>query len=66
MIVIKREVRRFIDRDGKTLFFAVYLGTRRAGWRFFRPPDVPDFEGETAAFEVEVRKGQWVFGERLR
>ena len=65
MVAIKREVRRYADGDGRTLFYAVWLGTRRAGWRFFRPGEVPEFEGESAVFEVEVRKGRWVFGAQL-
>jgi len=65
MTVIKRQVQRYTDGEGRTLFFAVFLGTRRAGWRFFKPGEVPDFAGEAAVFEVEVRRGAWVFGRRL-
>jgi hypothetical protein len=65
MATTRREVRRFTDGSGRTLFFAVHLGSRRAGWRFFQPGEVPEFEGETARFEVEVVKGRWVFGRRI-
>jgi hypothetical protein len=64
-VPIRRLVRRFTDGHGRTLFFAVYLGSRRAGWKSFQPDEVPAFEGEAATFEVEVRKGRWVFGRQL-
>ena len=62
----QREVRRYRDLAGNTLFFAVYLGSRSRGWRTFRPGEVPEFEGEAAIFEVTTEKGRWVFGRRLR
>lgn len=62
----QREVRRYRDLAGKTLFFAVFLGTRSRGWRKFSPGEVPEFDGEAATFEVTVVKGRWVFGRRLR
>jgi hypothetical protein len=48
------------------LFFAVFLGSRSRGWRFFKPGEAPEFEGEAATFEVTVVKGRWVFGRQLR
>ena len=66
MVATRREVRKYTDGAGRTLFYAVFLGTRRAGWRFFKPGEAPDFEGESAIFEVEVRKGgRWEFGRNL-
>ena len=65
MVPTRRDVRRFTNGEGKTLFFAVHLGSRSRGWRFFQPGEAPEFEGETARFEVEVVKGRWVFGRRL-
>jgi hypothetical protein len=66
MVPQQREVRRYRDLAGKTLFFAVFLGSRSRGWRTFRSGEVPEFEGEVATFEVTVVKGRWVFGRRLR
>jgi len=60
------ELRRYRDLAGKTLFFAVFLGSRSRGWRFFKPGEAPEFEGEVATFEVTVVKGRWVFGPQLR
>ena len=60
------EVRRYVGLDGRTLFFAVFLGTRSRGWRTFRPGEVPEFDGDAATFEVSVVKGRWLFGRRLR
>lgn len=66
MLPTQRELRRYRDLAGNTLFFAVFLGSRARGWRTFRPGDVPEFEGEAATFEVTVIKGRWVFGRRVR
>jgi hypothetical protein len=62
----QHELRRYRDLAGKTLFYAVFLGTRSRGWRTFRPGEVPEFEGDAATFEVTVVKGRWLFGRRLR
>jgi hypothetical protein len=66
MLPTQHELRRYRDLAGKTLFFAVFLGTRSRGWRFFKPGEAPEFEGEAATFEVTVVKGRWVFGRQLR
>jgi len=66
MYPTQREVRRYRDLAGNTLFFAVFLGSRARGWRTFKPGEVPDFEGEAATFEVTVIKGRWMFGARVR
>jgi hypothetical protein len=62
----RRDVRRYRDLAGNTLFFAVFLGTRARGWRTFRPGEVPEFDGEAATFEVTTVKGRWVFGRQVR
>ncbi len=59
------EIRRYLDLDGRTLFFAVYLGSRSRGWKTFKPHEAPDFEGDSATFEVRITKGQWEFGRQL-
>ena len=61
-----RTVQRLADPNGRTLCFMANLGSRSRGWRTFRPHEVPEFEGDTATFEVTLAKGQWVFGRRLR
>jgi hypothetical protein len=66
MVPSQREVRRYRDLAGNTLFFAVFLGTRSRGWRKFGPDEVPAFEGDVATFEVTIVEGRWVFGRRLR
>jgi len=53
-------LQRFRDSDGRTLFFAIFLGTRRRGWKTFKPEEVPDFDGETADVRIEKRAGQWI------
>jgi len=53
-------LQRFRDLDGRTLFFAVFLGSRQRGWKTFNPDEVPDFDGDTAEFRIEKRKGQWI------
>jgi hypothetical protein len=53
-------LQRFRDRDGRTLFFATFLGSRQRGWKTFKPEDVPEFEGDAADFRIEKRKGQWI------
>ena len=66
MLPAQHELRRYCDLAGNTLFFAVFLGTRSRGWRFFKPGEAPEFEGDVATFEVTVVKGRWVFGRQLR
>lgn len=61
------EVHRLAEpATGRTLCFMVFLGSRRAGWRRFDRSEIPDFEGDTAWFDVERNhKGQWRFLRRL-
>ena len=66
MVPQQHELRRYRDLEGKTLFFAVFLGSRSRGWRTFRPHEAPEFDGDVATFEVTLAKGRWVFGRRLR
>jgi hypothetical protein len=65
MVTTRHSVARYCDRDGRTLFFAIFLGTRARGWKTFKPHEVPYFEGESADFEIDRAKGQWRFLRRL-
>jgi hypothetical protein len=47
--------------EGETLNFMVFLGSRKRGWRTFRPEEVPPFMGKEAVFEVDIVKGIWTF-----
>ena len=53
-------LQRFRDRDGRTLFFATFLGSRQRGWKTFKPDEVPEFDGDAADFRIERRGGQWI------
>ena len=60
------EVRRIADPEGRTLCFMIFLGSRRAGWKRFERDAIPDFEGQSAWFEVERdHRGGWRFVRRL-
>ncbi len=51
---------RTLPRDGsRTLSFSAFLGSRSRGHLFFKPHEVPEFEGEEAWFEVERVNGCW-------
>lgn len=49
------------DPNSRTLFFYVHLGRRSPSHRFFRPHEVPEFEGDRAWFEIDRAKGGWRF-----
>jgi hypothetical protein len=51
---------------GQTLFFRADGGDRRHPAPFFRPHEVPEFEGESAWFEAErIPNGGWRIVRRL-
>ena len=45
----------------ETLSFFIRPGSVRRPWKFFRPDEVPAFEGRVAWFEIERTRGQWRF-----
>lgn len=45
------------NAGGHTLFFQTEGGGRRRPPAFFRPGEVPEFEGESAWFEIEKLRG---------
>jgi hypothetical protein len=47
------------DAGGRTLFFHTKTTDRRHPSHFFDPQEVPEFEGESAWFEVEWRDKRW-------
>jgi len=49
------------EAGGQTLFFVTEGGDRRHPDRFFSPDQVPEFEGESAWFEVDKHRGRWTF-----
>jgi hypothetical protein len=53
------KVERLKD-DGQTLSFFVRPGSRSKPWIWFKPEDMPSFEGEEAMVECERRAGRWV------
>jgi hypothetical protein len=58
--------RNLPEWGGQTLFFRADGGDRRHPAPFFRPNEVPEFEGESAWFEAErVPKGGWRIVRRL-
>jgi len=63
--ILKCQVHRRTDLEGKTLYFMIYSGSRSRSHRFFRPgtpPHIPPFEGASAWFEVERgHRGEWRF-----
>jgi hypothetical protein len=54
-------VKRLATREGETLCFMIYLGSRSRGHKTFRPEEVPPFEGVEAVFEIDRAKGGWRF-----
>lgn len=46
---------------GETLALFVRPGRVRGPWKWFRPDEVPAFEGDAAWFEIERKRGAWVF-----
>ena len=42
-----------------TLFFHTEAASRGRQAHFFKPHEVPEFEGEEAVFECERRNGRW-------
>lgn len=58
------ERRRLLPKDGGgTLYFMCRSGRRRTQHRFFKPHEVPEFDGEAAVFEVAWKswQGPWRF-----
>ncbi|MDO8912274.1 MAG: hypothetical protein Q8N10_03185 [Phenylobacterium sp.] len=53
-----REIERRTDVGGKTLYFMIKSGSRSRQHKFFEPGEVPDFEGDSAWFEIEARGGR--------
>lgn len=49
------------EDSGETLFFGIFLGSRSRGHKWFRPGQVPEFDGDEAWFEVDRDKGGWRF-----
>lgn len=45
----------------ETLSFFIRPGRRRGPWKFFRPHEVPAFEGRVAWFEIERVRSEWRF-----
>jgi len=64
-MITRHKVERIATLDGKTLCLMVYLGSRSRGWRTFRPAEIPPFDGESAVFEVDIKKGVWTFGSQI-
>jgi hypothetical protein len=54
-------VKRLTSREGATMFFMIYLGSRSRGHKTFSPEEVPPFEGDEATFEIDRAKGGWRF-----
>jgi hypothetical protein len=60
VLVVKIERLRSHADDGlRTLSYFIRPGSRRRPWKFFDPDQVPDFEGESAWFEVDRTRGAW-------
>ena len=58
---VRRELERMTSGEGRTLFFVSHSGSRKRRSLFFRPEQVPEFEGKTAWFELERDgKGGWL------
>jgi hypothetical protein len=52
--------------DGsRTLSFFIRPGSRSRPWKFFRPEEVPEFEGAHAWFEIERKGREWIFLRRV-
>jgi hypothetical protein len=54
---IRRLLHRRHDLDGRLLYGMIRAASRDRPHRFVDPADVPDFEGESAWFEIEVLAG---------
>ncbi|MCA3709743.1 MAG: hypothetical protein IM658_03440 [Phenylobacterium sp.] len=54
---IRRQLHRRRDLDGQPLYLMIRAASRDRPHRFLDPADVPDFEGESAWFEIEVLAG---------
>ena len=63
MISVRRqsvEVERQTDMEGRTTQFCIRPGRRHGRWWWFKPDDVPPFEGKSARLTlVWVSKGKW-------
>ncbi len=61
-----KRFRSLADAGGETLFFRATGGDRRHPMPFFRPEDVPAFEGDTAWFLAErTPRGGWRIVRRI-
>lgn len=63
-MILPYKVQRYRARPedgGHTLFFGISLGSRSRGHKWFSPGEVPEFEGNSAWFEIDRAKGQWRF-----
>ena len=49
------------DQGRRTTRYFIRPGRVRGPWKFFRPDEVPPFEGETAWFEIERKGASWRF-----
>ena len=49
------------DDGRRTLSYFIRPGSRRRSWKFFNPDQVPDFDGESAWFEIDRGQGAWRF-----
>jgi len=63
--ILRYQVHRRTDLEGKTLYFMIYSASRSRPHKFFspgEPPHIPPFEGPSAWFEVErTSRGEWKF-----
>jgi hypothetical protein len=58
-------VERRTDLDGNDLYFIIPSRDRRKHPKFFRPEEVPPFEGRAATFEIERKGKLWRFVKRV-
>lgn len=49
------------NAGSRTLFFTINAGTRCQPTTFFRPGEIPEFDGEEAWFEAERNGTRWRF-----
>ena len=54
---IRRQLHRRRDLSGRPLYVMIRAASRGRPHRFLDPGEAPDFEGESAWFEIEVRDG---------
>lgn len=54
-------VRSRPEDSHRTLCFVIRSSDRRKPSKFFRPGDVPEFDGESAWFEIDRSCGRWTF-----